>query len=204
MNTHGPQIPTGKFHSHPCMWILKGPSQSIQTKKNQSLQVDLALLPSPSSSSPSSFTGVGTGSSSQSRGQGIVGSGTGKPVYSGLLIAGSVMGVGFSGGIGNDQLGVFVLLLGPGPEVKFHVSGGPFVIRGHGGSVSVLVWISPPCILTVVTYGGKSRLYVGWKKPVVSPLDMFTFQKSIDVTVSGGGVTVIVLTVPDSSSTEVV
>jgi hypothetical protein len=120
------------------------------------------------------------------------------------------MGAGCSGCAGNDQLGVLILLLGPGPkvnpgpEVTFHVSGGPFVIRGHGGSVSVLVWISPPCILTVVTYGGKSRLYVGWKKPVVSPLDMFTFQKSIDVTVSGGGVTVIVLTVPDSSSTEVV
>jgi hypothetical protein len=77
------------------------------------------------------------------------------------------MGVGFSGGVGNDQLGVLILLLGfgpkvnPGPKVKFQVSGGPFVIRGHGGSVSVLVWISPPCPLTVVTYGGKSRLYDG-------------------------------------------
>jgi hypothetical protein len=76
-------------------------------------------------------------------------------------MAGSVTGGGSLDGVGNDQLGVLILLLSPppGPEVSFQVSGGPFVMRGHGGSESVLVWTSPPRPVTVVTNGGKLRLY---------------------------------------------
>jgi hypothetical protein len=188
------------------MSMLNGPPHLIQTKKNQSLQVDLDLLPSPSSSSPSSFTGVGTGRRSQSEGQVADGSGSKSvfPVYVGLLSAGNVMGVGFAGRVGHDQTGVLEVLVNPDPEVVFHVSGGPFVISGQGGSESVLVRITPPSSVTVVTYGGSSRLYDGWKKPVIEPSDMLTFQKSTEVTVSGGGFTVMVLTIPGSTWSEVV
>jgi hypothetical protein len=121
------------------MSMLKGPPHLIQTKKNQSVQVDFDLPPSPSSSSPSSSTGVGTGISSQSGGQVVVGSRSTGPVYSGLLIGGNVMGVGSSGGFGKSQPGKVRLVLKPGPDVEFHFSGGPFVIRGHGGRDNVLV-----------------------------------------------------------------
>jgi hypothetical protein len=188
------------------MSMLNGPPHLIQTKKNQSVHVDLDLPSSSSSSSPSSDTGVGTGISSQFGGQVVVGSSsrTG-PVYAGLEIGGRVGRGGFKGGGGGGfQLGKLALVLGPGPVVEFQFSGGPFVMRGHGGSVSVLVWVSPPAAVIVVTYGGKLRLYVGRKNPVVSLAEIFTFQKSMDDTVSGGGLTVMVLIVPGCINMEVV
>jgi hypothetical protein len=64
--------------------------------------------------------------------------------------------------------------------------------------------VRPPDAVTVVIYGGKVRLYEGWKKPLVSPLEILTFQNSIDETVSGGGLTVMVLTVPGCINIDVV
>jgi hypothetical protein len=75
-----------------------------------------------------------------------------------LEIYGRVGRGGFSGGFGKFQLEKLAVVLSPGPVLEFQFSGGPFVIRGHGGSVSVLVWVNPPVPVMVVTYGGKSRL----------------------------------------------
>lgn len=90
------------------------------------------------------------------------------------------------GGGTKDQLEELIILLSPGAVADFQVSGGPFVMRGHGGSVSVLVWASPSAPVMMVTYGGISRLYDGWKKPVVSLMEILTFQEFIDATVNGG------------------
>lgn len=88
----------------------------------------------------------------------VVGSRSTGPVYSGLLIGGRLIGVGFAGGFGKSQPGKLRLVVTPGPDVEFQFSGGPFVINGHGGSVSVLVWVRPLDPVTVVIYGGSSRL----------------------------------------------
>jgi len=110
-----------------------------------------------SSSSPSVGTGVGTGSIQTPVGQtfGRIGN-----VNSGLLILGSWRIGGFGSKEGN-AIGITVVVAvldavggGGSPLVKFQLPGGPFVISGQGGRVSVRV--SPS--MTVVI-GGKSALW---------------------------------------------
>jgi len=120
------------------------------------LQVVLYFGPGPSGSSPPSGTSVSTGTKPITGHTGVgVSTGTTLP-YEGLGSSGMIIGAGgVTFGIGGIPPGVSLGSVGLGTDV----SGGPFMISGHGGKMMVRVSVMV-FVVTTVTTDGTGRLGV--------------------------------------------
>ncbi len=86
---------------------------------------------------------------------------------------GGGVGNGMTGGSGTEVIENHGI---PGPVEGSQLPGGPLVMSGHGGRISVRVDITPPGPVTVVVIGGRLILATGVKVLDCCPELTLTFE----------------------------